>query len=260
MKKILVLAFVFFCTASFSAAFKSQSANGSTGLFATPTAYTGWSDCTLGLDFGYHFIDGESEDTNVYSVTLQVLGKLELGVSYDDQDYDGEDTIFHGKFSFYQGGGSAVAFGGNYQSVNYNKDFDDTFYQIYLAATYSGNFFTMPAETTIVFGKTFVGGSATAANGIDQKNFDFSMGFDLDLFPSAFKGYVHWINEFSNYSYSADAIGAEPIYRACFNTGARIALLKDSRRYKLNVDAVVTDVLDDKSRDFSLGVCFGLAL
>ena len=84
------------------------------------------------------------------------------------------------------------------------------------------------------------------------------MGFDLELLPNIFKGYVHFINDFSNYSYSVDPIGPDAFERGCFNTGARICVLKDSRRFKLNIDALLVDVLD-RNRTFSLGAAFGMA-
>ncbi|MCL1833138.1 MAG: hypothetical protein FWG49_01425, partial [Leptospirales bacterium] len=91
-----------------------------------------------------------------------------------------------------------------------------------------------------------------------NKNVDLSMGFDLDLLPQYLKHYVHWINDFSNYSYSTEPGGADAYERGCFNTGIRIAALKE-KRYKLNFDIIMTDALDH-NRDWALGVVFGLSL
>ncbi len=231
-------------------AFKSPSLGGATGLITTPTAHTGWEGNSLALDLGYAYLD-DQQGTHIPKATLQIYGKAEIGFAYDAQDrYDNdEDMHIHGKFNFYNGGSSALAIGGNFQMLNNGDEArEDNAWQLYLAATYGGNFFNMPAETTIVIGKTF--GTP------EDDSVDFSMGFDLQLFPSIFKGYVHWINDFSNYSYSADPIGSDP-HRGIFNTGARIAILKTSR-YKWNVDLLMTDALDD-NRDWGLGTAFGLA-
>jgi len=48
---------------------------------------------------------------------------------------------------------------------------------------------------------------------------DFGMGFDLLLFPQQLQGYVHWINDFANFSYSFQPSGANPFTRGVFNTG-----------------------------------------
>jgi hypothetical protein len=121
--------------------------------------------------------------------------------------------------------------------------------------TYAGTFLGMPAESTIVVGKTM--GDDDKYYQADDKNIDFSMGFDLDFLPQFLKGYVHWISDFSNYSYSVDPMGANAMARGCFNTGFRIAPLRDSR-YKLNIDVLMTDALDE-NRSWTVGVAGGLS-
>ncbi|MCP4133589.1 MAG: hypothetical protein GY754_21655 [bacterium] len=244
------LAFFFLSTSAFAKAFKSPSLGGATGLVSTPTAHTGWEDASLGLDFGYHYISPE-DGTHIPKFTLQLFGRWELGGTIDIQAGDSEtDYLFHTKFVFLKGA-TSLAVGGNLQMINNGENNSQSNGQIYLAATYSGNFFNMQAETTIVIGKTFGENSPVG-------NVDFSMGFDLDLIPSLFRGYVHWINDFANYSYSMDPVGADTNYRACFNTGMRIAILRTSR-YKFNIDVIMTDALDS-GRGFSAGAAFGLAI
>ena len=87
------------------------------------------------------------------------------------------------------------------------------------------------------------------------------MGFDLNLFPKIFSGYIHWINDFSNFSYSAQAYGADAGSRGVFNSGIRIDLasIPAFSKYKFAIDAIVTDALD-ANRAFSLGVAFGAPL
>ena len=172
-----------------------------------------------------------------------------MGAAYDMQGDNDNDLILHGKFNFYTRGASALALGGNYQNIKKPANISNTNYQIYLAATYGSAFFRMPSETTIVVGKTM--GDNTRNN-----NIDFSMGFDLDVLPSIFSHYVHWINDFSNYSYSTNPNGSNSDIRGSFNTGLRLALMRD-KKYKLNVDLLGTDALDS-NRAFGIGIAFGL--
>ena len=259
-KTVCLFAFLALAPVALAAApFKSPCINGATGLIGTPTAHTGWTDSQFGADFGVRYIKDGGENSTVPTATVQLFRMLELGAAFDMQDERGDDLLFNGKINFYNAGSSAVAIGGNYQRIEWNDD-DDTheYYQLYLAATYGGSFFGMPAETTLVFGRSDSVDHEDEVYNNEDNDFDFSMGFDLDLLPSIFKGYVHLISDFSNYSYSMQPTNADHWYRGVFNTGARIAVFKDSRRYKLNVDAVVTDVLDN-NRDFALGAVFGLS-
>lgn len=251
MKRISLLAVVVLFSAAVTAApFKSPCAGGATGLIATPTASTGWAGSNMGIDAGMYYLHS-GEGSMIPMATLQLFQKLELGLAYDMQEQRGNDMIVHSKFAFVNGK-TAVAVGGNYQSVKFEEDGDEeTFGQIYLATTYGGNFFSMPAETTLVFGKTF-------GDSYDNSNIDFSMGFDLTLLPQLFQGYVHWISDFANYSYSVDATGANAWGRGAFNTGMRIAALKDNRKFKLNFDFLMTDALDT-NRDFGMSVIGGTA-
>lgn len=229
--------------------FKSPSINGATGLISTPTAHTGWEGNNMGLDMGMHYIsDGDGYYSPKFSV--QLFNKWEIGGTYDLQPPEkSNDLLLHSKFHF-NASGTDLAVGGNFQMMKqYGQS--SNFYQFYLAATYPGNFFTMPAETTIVIGKTF-------GDNVDDSNVDFSMGFDLDFLPNLFQHYVHWINDFSNYSYSVQAGGANAWSRGCFNTGIRLALLR-SGRYKFNLDLLMIDALDS-NRSFGAGAAFGLAL
>ncbi len=268
MKKILLvaLAATLISTNVFAEAFASPSLNGSTGLIATPTAKTGWKDAKFGLDLGLGWIDGNEDangsddDSTIGTFTVQLFNIWEIGGMYDMQNERGDDFMINTKVRL-DSGNSTVAIGGNYQVIDPWEDAeDDEFntYQIYIAATYSGNFFAMPAETTVLVGKTFWDrdGDDDTDDIDDDENIDFSMGFDLDMFHSVLKGYVHWINDFANYSYSSHPTGMGN-WRGVFNTGMRIAVLRD-RKYKLNIDALVVDALDE-NREFGLKAAFGLA-
>ena len=237
------------CTASWAEAFKSASIGGATGLITTPNANTGWEGNNMAIDFAYHYLS--AGENSIPKVSLQLFGKAEVGAAYDMQkEKDSNDLLVHGKFRFYGSGSSALAIGGNYQMIKiYDSEY--TAGQIYLAATHTGEFFGMPAETTIVIGKTFGN-----RNVVDKNNIDFSMGFDLDFLPNFFKGYVHWLTDFANYSYSVDPRGANS-WRGVFNTGIRLAILRESR-FKWNIDVLFTDVLDS-NRDWAAGSSFGLS-
>ncbi len=238
-----------------AATLKGMSLNGSTGLVSIPSGRIGWEKSTdFGLDFGYHSIIDENENyIHIPKASISLLKMAEIGFAYDSQDdRDNEDMIIHGKLQLPIKGNSAVAVGGNYQLL---KQFDEdyTITQIYLAATYPGEFFNMPAETTAVVGKRF--GDTAPDDAID-----FGMGFDLVLFPETFQGYIHWINDFSNFSYQHQAfIGVNANSRGVFNTGIRIdiASIPELSKYKFAVDAIMTDALDE-NRAFCLGVSFGL--
>lgn len=234
--------------------FRSPSLGGATGLIGTPTAHTGWAGSTVGFDAGMAYT-GLGEGSWLPKVTFDLFDRWELGMTYEIQgEHDSNDLFLHTKFRFYPwsgGGESALAIGANYQSLKINGQ-TQTDYQFYLVATYGGNFFGMPAETTLVFGKTF------GDNSVNQ-NVDFSAGFDLDLFPSIFQHYIHWINDFANYFYTYDPYRNISGARGAFNTGIRIAALRDHRRFKLNIDVLLLDALDD-GRDFGIAVTFGMML
>lgn len=228
--------------------FRTQSINGATGLIATPTAHTGWDN--RGFDVGMHYIADDGDAYYIPRGTVQLMKGLELGAAYDMQPpEDSDDLIVHGKFKF-NAAGTHLAIGGNYQRLK-TADETSTNQQAYLAATYGGKFFNMPAETTIVFGKTF-------GDDTEDSDIDFSMGFDIDFMPHIFNGYIHWISDFANYSYSRTPGGADYSYRGCFNTGLRLAVLK-GRPYKLNIDVQILDALED-NRSFASGISFGMPL
>ena len=190
------------------------------------------------------------ENSHLPKASISLFRVAEISFVYDTQeDSDNSDIVIGGKIQL-PTSGTAVALGGNFQMLQRGGT-DDSVAQIYLAATYPGTFFRMPADTTFVIGKSF-------GDSIPDGNIDFGMGFDLLLFPDIFQGYVHWINDFSNFSYSADPYAANAANRGVFNTGVRIDLAANPnlRRYKFVIDALLTDTLDDE-RAFALGLAFG---
>jgi len=255
MKKyFIVLMFSFLIASVDAATLKGMSLNGSTGLVNIPSGRIGWEkSADVGFDIGYHTIMDNNVTVHIPKVSISLFKLAELGFAYDSQDDpDNADMILNGKIQLPIQGNSAVAVGANAQILKQNG-VSSNITQLYLAVTYPGEFFKMPAETTAVIGKRF---------GDDAPNdaIDFGMGFDLNLFPDTFKGYIHWINDFSNFSYQSQAYyGSDANSRGAFNTGIRIDLasIPELQKYKFAVDAIVTDALDS-NRAFCLGIAFGV--
>ena len=254
---LMSLISIFFITPLFSQSLKGLSLGGTTGLITTPTGRIAWEESTnFGLDFGYHFSTdrGFGENESIFNAVITMFRDLETGVTLDLQQGSNEtDLIIFGKYQMYNSGESGMAMGGNFQILDLGSDFSSQYGQIYLASTYSGSFMDVPAATTLVFGKTF------DINTTWNNSIDFSMGFDLSLFPSVFHGYLHWISEFSNYSYSMNSIITNALVRGAFNTGLRVELLPNSR-YKFILDATLMDVFDTGINSFALGGSFGLPI
>jgi len=231
---------------------KGMSLNGATGLMSIPSGRIGWEhSANLGFDLGYHAIFDDGDTAHIPKASVSLFKLAEVSFAYDtNRGDDNEDIIVGGKIQL-PTGRTAVAIGGNVQALQFNGN-DENTQQIYLAATYPGSFFGMPAETTMVVGKTF------GDIGPGDEAIDFGMGFDLQLFPDVFQGYVHWINDFGNFSYSNDPVGANAGNRGVFNTGIRIDIAANPAlsRYKFVIDAIMTDALDD-NRAFALGLAFG---
>ena len=251
----------------FSQSLKGLSLGGTTGLITTPTGRIGWEHSSdLGLDIGYHFSTdrGFGENESIINAAFSMSRKFEAGVTLDLQhdkvgDDTGEETDLHffGKFQMYNSGNSGMAIGANFQMIDFLRPDNDNrkgnYSQVYLVTTYSGSFMEVPAATTILFGKTF-----NIKEGLNDQ-IDFSMGFDLTLFPDVFHGFIHWISEFTNYSYSVDSHITNAAARGAFNTGLRLDILAESE-YKFVIDAVLMDVFDDGIDSFSIGGTFGFSL
>lgn len=253
---MIVLSLCILSTAVVSAqSLKGMSLNGATGLISIPSGRIGWERSSdFGFDLGYHAIIDDNVTSHIPKASVSLFRTLEASFAYDTQDKsENSDMIIGGKIQLPVKRASSIAIGGNVQMLKTN-DNETNSQQIYLAATYPGDFFNMPAETTVVIGKSF--GAAAPNDAID-----FGMGFDLLLFPKTFQGYVHWINDFANFSYSQQAIGANAASRGVFNSGIRIDLGASNAfsGYKFVIDAIITDALDG-NRAFALGLAFGAPL
>ena len=241
------------------ATFTGMSFNGSTGLYSIPSGRISWENASnLGLDVGYHTIIRDGHATHIPKVALSIFRWVELSGALDVQpdEYfgieDGDDFLGGIKIRLPLTR-TALSLGGSYHAMNFqNEDYDYSVKQIYAAVTYVGSFFDMPAETTVVFGKSFV-------NDRSDSNIDFGMGFDLVLLPNIFEGFVRWVTDFSNFSYSHEAFGVDAFHRGVVNTGFRIDLsrLPPLSDFKAVIDIVMTDAFDS-GRSFSAGFVFGI--
>lgn len=259
--KSVILAILVLIAASPLYAQSSGGANvrGITGLIVTPSALLGWDDADFGLDFTYTLLSGNGT-AHVPAVTISLFEKAEIAMAYDFEEVDDNtgygNFLLGGKFQLYREKGTALALGGNFESLggpgfeNMDNNLRNSA-DVYIVTTYSGDFFELPAVTSMMFGwQILAGGDVTS-------NFNYSMGFELDLFPDKLKDFVYWINDFSNYSYAVyqDKIS---VNRAIFNTGVRIDPLRDSD-FKLVINLVGTDLLDEGSRGFMVNSTFGLS-
>ena len=229
--------------------------NGATGLYTLPTGRIGWSpNRDFGLDFGYHMMSRDRNIFHIPKVSLSLLGWLEISGAFDIKPYleNSNDFLLGGKIAIDQfiNSSTALAIGGNIQFINISDDNSYRVGQIYIAATYAGNFFNLPAETTLVLGYTIYENSST--------DIDFGMGFDIVFLPTQLNGMVRWVTDFSNHSYSYPSSGIY-VSRGIFNTGLRIDLSRIPvfRDFKFLIDLVVTDALD-ASRALSFGFVFGI--
>jgi hypothetical protein len=268
--KGIICALIFITAAAVSAQ-EGMSFNGAAGLFIVPTGSIGWErETNLGIDMGvsYNF----QKRNPMAKIGFSVFKWIEVTGAFDFQPnvsaYGKEET--GNNFDYIMGlkiqlptTNTAIAVGGNLQLLRpsygpWNSDARTDIRmagQIYTSATYPGSLFGMPTETTAALGYTFVEGDT-------HSNIDFGMGFDMVLFPDFFQKYIHALIDFSNFSYSVDPLGIDTFYRGSLNMGLRIDIgaTPALKRMKLMVDIMATDILDDGSRSFVLGLVFGGAV
>jgi hypothetical protein len=270
MKKIILLAVL--VSAAFTSvaaqAIRGQSLNGVTGLFSIPSGRIGWeSSGNIALDAGYRaIINRDAGVSHIPAITASFFNWVELSAAFDIQpkvyDQNNNDLLFGVKIKFPSGMNTSVAFGGSVQLLNFIDDFRYFAYQPYVAVTYGGTFFSMPAETTIVLGKTFY------SKRENNSSIDFGMGFDLVLLAGIFGNSVHWIMDFANFSYSDNAWPNYSYYdsgpawfRGVASVGFRIDLstIPALDKYKFLVDLICNDIFDTGQRSFTVGAVFGLS-
>ena len=234
---------------------KGMSLSGATGLYSIPSGRIGWERSSdFGLDLGYHTIISGGKAAHIPKLSASLFKWLELSGAFDirPENERGNDFLTGIKIQF-PITRTALALGGNIQSIGMGENEYYTAGQVYLAVSYAGTFFDMPAETTVVLGKTF--------RDPTDSSIDFGMGFDMLLLPGIFEGFVHWITDFSNFSYSDKPYGADSIWRGVLNTGLRIDLsrIPALNRFKFVIDVMMVDAFD-KNRAFSMGLVFGIPI
>jgi hypothetical protein len=263
IKKITVLLIILaaLVPALSAQSLKGMGFNGTTGLYNVPSGRIGWErSADLGLDFGYHGIINNGM-ANIPKINMSLFKWVEVNAAMDFQKHkDFDDSWMNSLFGVKLQlpiTVTAIALGGNIQFLDSDLHGDDYNLagQAYVAITYPGTFFTMPAETTMMIGTTF-------REGYDDVSIDFGMGFDLVLLPNIFQNYIHWITDFSNFSYSASSWGVNAESRGCLNTGVRVDLseIPALSKFKFTVDVITADVLDKDQRSFAFGVVFGIPL
>jgi hypothetical protein len=231
-----------------------MSLNGASGLYAVPSGRTSWSQrAVVGLDLGvsYNFFTHNP----IAKIGVDLFNWVELSGAVDFQpkthDAGNTDGVLGVKVQL-PTGKTGVALGGNVQFLT-RQDVYRTAGQIYAAVSYGGEFFSWPADTTLALGYTIVEG--------ENRNIDFGMGFDMILLPDVFNNFIHWIVDFSNFSYDLQALGTDAWTRGCLNTGFRIDIsaVPALRSFKFVFDLTFLDILDG-SRTIGMGFSFGLPL
>jgi hypothetical protein len=263
--------FLFLCAVLFAApalsaqtesgrsSLRGMALNGATGLYTVPSGRIGWERNTdIGLDVGtsYNFFSENwiaKAGISLYN-WVEITGAVDFQPRTDDKN--NTDGFIGVKLQF-PTEKTAVAAGGSVQFLN-NYDAYATAGQVYAAVTYGGEFFTWPAETSLTIGYTFRDYENSV---VDKDNIDFGMGFELLLLPDVFGNFVHWIVDFSNFSYSDQPLGENAWYRGCLNTGIRvdIAAIPALNKIKLIFDVMMLDILDN-DRTIALGLVFGAPL
>jgi len=264
-----------FAQSTDAAGFRGQSINGSTGLFSIPTGRVGWDRTkNFGIDFGYRaVINNDMGVAHIPAITMTLFKAVEISAAFDiqpDYIYEGNketnnDLLLGLKIKLPTTPTTPISIGFNFHPINIESEHHNYFaYQPYVAITYRGSFFAMPAETTVVFGKTFYSGGRD-----NNSNIDFGMGFDIILFPDVFKNTVHWIIDFANFGYSDHAwpnnwggSQTSAVWRGILNTGFRIDLssIPALNKYKFLIDFIFNDLFDAGQRSFTVGAVFGLEI
>ena len=226
--------------------------NGASGVIIVPDAGVVWERANIGLDMGYGLVwSGHRRLDHLPRFALGFARRAEISGLLHAVDRDGiKNAVIGAKVQLFREGGAALAFGGDFEIANFSI-YSANSSKIYLALTYGGSFFKTPAVTTATLGWQFL------HSGVFGSQFVYGMGFAMSLFPEVFKGYVFWITDFSNFSYTVYAPKVSAVARGAFNTGLRIHPIKDGR-FKLVVDFVGTDLLDH-TRGLSFTVSGGFS-
>jgi hypothetical protein len=262
MKKVciavLLSVFAVACLAAQSKNVTAMSLNGITGLYVVPTARLGWEGTDVGFNAGYHmnFVNNDLED--IFQANVSLFNWVEVAFSYVGQPGLDDDDLLLGVKVRLPVTDTAIAVGGNFHYGDLGRSAGNHFaFQFYGAFTYQAEFFGMPADTTLVVGKTFQEGAST------NSSIDFGMGFDLIILPQYLKNFVHWIVDFSNFGYDQgqfSLLSGQATGRGVVNTGLRIDMsqIPALSAFNFAIDAYLTDAFDASTRHFGIGATFGM--
>jgi hypothetical protein len=277
MKKhfILFTALILFAAVSLSAqssgGVTAMSLSGLTGLYVVPTAHIGWEDADIGINGGIHSNfadDGRYRADIIGQFNISLFKWVELSAAWDRKpDYRGrknnDDLLFGAKLRLPLKS-TNLAFGAtlDYTAMGASGD-DHLGSQVFGVVTFNSVFFGMPAQTSMLIGKTFI-------EDVDlNSDIDFGMGFDLVLFPDKLSSFLHWIVDFANFGYSIDNphyYSSGPwgmsVNRGILNTGLRVDLSQIPALGKLNcsIDAYIADAFDSNNDDFGRTLGLGLTI
>ncbi|MDR2048143.1 MAG: hypothetical protein LBP69_01680 [Treponema sp.] len=267
MKKILVTVLLCVCVVAGLAAqeksLNAMSLNGITGLYVVPTAHLGWEDADVGFNGGYHMNFVESELEDIFQANVSLFKWVEIAASYVGQPGPDDDDLLLGVKVRLPITNTAIALGGNFHYGDLGRSAGNHFAtQVYGVVTYQAEFFGMPADTTLMVGKSFYERVSV------DSSIDFGMGFDLIILPKHLNRFLHWIVDFSNYGYNQSGnlgggwgfLSNQAGIRGTVNTGLRIDLsqIPVFSRFNFAVDAYLTDAFDADTRYFGIGATFGM--
>ncbi|GHV83479.1 hypothetical protein AGMMS50212_08190 [Spirochaetia bacterium] len=241
-----------------SSPLKAMSFSGATGLFAIPTGRIGWEHAAnFGIDIGAAYDVTQKEPYVKLAMSFVKWFEVSaiVGVPHitsSDAFANNLDTVIGAKFHFPLTR-SALAVGGNLH-LHREKIYHDDIRlagQAYIAATYLGYFFGMSAETSFAVGYTF--------NTEYTPGLNIGLGFDIELAPNLFRHALHWIMDFSNFSYNNNHENTKNEFPGCLNTGLRVDLsvIPVLNKFKASIDLTGTNLLY-KERSFVVSLLFGI--
>ena len=243
MKKTLFgLLFALLSVTAFSQAGRMfPTFGGATGAWVVPSAFVNYESGTVGLD-GYKFLYSNNSAGGMSHILYAELGFLkqaEVGFAVDIDHRTTADFMVNLKWQFSElfskKGNSAMALGGNFQAVDLlvNNSSYAYYGQLYFVMSYQGNFFSLPARTSLFLGYTF---QEHMSDDIDA-----GIAFELNFFPQVFKNYVYLICDFANFSYlgGGHSTGLNAENRAVFNTGLRFSLLSRGVAVAINAGGLI---------------------
>ncbi|MFA7672055.1 MAG: hypothetical protein WCY53_07375 [Sphaerochaetaceae bacterium] len=229
----------------FGAGFESNTTlSGINGYVVVPSALPAASGKDTSITTGYSAIFTlPSGFAHIPYIQFGFANNFEASAAVDITD--DADLLVNAKWRFLHKGETSVALGLNGQLLDMKGDL----YvggKIYVAATFSSTFITLPSKTTVMLGYSI------DKNSINS-DIDFGMGFQAPFFPKVFKEKVDFLIDFGNVSYSNSPSGGDAENRGMLNLGLRLLPLQFMRGTYFATDLRLIDIFDAKRRAFSVG-------